>query len=381
MTLTLDMGLQSFTNARLASQESATAVVLGIPDGDVLALASHPAYDPVPFGRGLTGQEWQELLHHPYGALNNKTIAGQYPPGSTFKPVVALAALESGMSPSQRFSCPGHFELGDAKFFCYSFKTGGHGSLEMVDAIARSCDCYFYNTALKIGMDRISAMARRLGLGAPTELDIPGERPGLVPSREWKKAATGESWQNGETVNLGIGQGYILTTPLQLAVMAGRVATGLHIKPRLTRAIGGVPVEVDPPAPLGISPQNLAVVQRGMDQVVNGPGGTARGAAIRQAGFEMAGKSGTAQVKRITQRDRDMKNTDSKKWEWRFRDHALFISYAPVAVPRYVCAVVVEHGVGGSAVAAPICRDILLEAQKRDIMGKGGVKMAAAERL
>ncbi|MSP48525.1 MAG: penicillin-binding protein 2 [Alphaproteobacteria bacterium] len=381
VTLTLDMGLQSFANARLASQESATAVVLGIPDGDVLALASHPSYDPVPFGRGLTSQEWQDLLRHPYGALNSKTIAGQYPPGSTFKPVVALAALESGMASSQRFFCPGHFELGDAKFFCYAFKTGGHGQVDMVEAIAKSCDCYFYNVALRIGMERISAMSRRLGLGAPTELDIPGERPGLVPSREWKKATTGESWQNGETVNLGIGQGYILTTPLQLAVMTARVATGLMIKPRLTRAVGGVPVDIDPPEPIGLSPQNLAVVQRGMDHVVNSPYGTARAAAIKEAAFRMAGKSGSAQVKRITQRDRDMKNTDSKKWEWRFRDHALFVSYAPVSAPRYVCAVVVEHGVGGSAVAAPICRDVLLEAQKRDIMRGGGVKVARAESL
>ena len=378
LTLTLDMGLQSFANSRLASQESASAVCLSIPEGEILALASHPAYDPIPFGRGLTGIEWQELLHHPYGALNNKAIAGQYPPGSTFKMTVALAALESGMiQASHRVGCPGHFELGEVRFHCW--KKGGHGGLDMVEAIAQSCDCYFYNIALKIGMERISAMARKLGFGGPTELDIPGERPGLVPSREWKKATTGESWQNGETVNLGIGQGYILTTPLQLAVMTARVATGLNIKPRLTRAIGGVPVEAGVAESLGLSPQNLAIVRRGMDQVVNGPRGTAAKAAIKQAGFEMAGKSGTAQVKRITQRDRDMKNIDSKKWEWKFRDHALFVSYAPVHAPRYVCAVIVEHGVGGSAVAAPICRDVLLEAQKRDIMKTGSVKMARAD--
>ncbi|MBM3549890.1 MAG: penicillin-binding protein 2 [Alphaproteobacteria bacterium] len=367
LTLTLDMGLQSFANSRLASQESASCVCMSIPEGEILALASHPAYDPVPFGRGLTGVEWQELLHHPYGALNNKSIAGQYPPGSTFKMTVALAALESGMiPPTHRVGCPGHFELGEVRFHCW--KKGGHGALDMVEAIAQSCDCYFYNIALKIGMERISAMARRLGFGGPTELDIPGERPGLVPSREWKKATTGESWQNGETVNLGIGQGYILTTPLQLAVMTARVATGLNIKPRLTRAIGGVPVDAAIAESLGLSPQNLTIMRRGMDQVVNNARGTAAKAAIKEAGFEMAGKSGTAQVKRITQRDRDMKNTDSKKWEWKFRDHALFVSYAPVHAPRYVCSVIVEHGVGGSAVAAPICRDVLLEAQKRDIM-------------
>ncbi len=381
VTLTLDMGLQSFANSRLASQESATCVCMSVPEGDILALASHPAYDPVPFGRGLTSQEWQELLHHPYGALNNKTISGQYPPGSTFKMTVALAALESGMvSPNQRFSCPGHFEFGDQKFFCHSFKLGGHGSVDMELALAKSCDVYFYNVALKVGIDRIAAMGRRLGLGAPTELDIPGERPGLIPSREWKKATTGDIWHQGETVNLGIGQGYVLTTPLQLAVMTGRVATGLQIKPRLTKAIGGVPVDFVPPEPLGLSPQHLAVVQAGMHWVVNKQGGTAFNyARIKEPGFEMAGKSGTAQVKRITQRDRDMKNTDSKKWEWKFRDHALFVSYAPVHAPRYVCAVIVEHGVGGSGVAGPICRDVLLEAQRRDIMRSGSVKIAKAE--
>jgi penicillin-binding protein 2 len=381
LTLTLDMGLQSLANARLANHESATCVCLSIPEGEVLALASHPAYDPVPFGRGLTGAEWQELLHHPYGALNNKAIAGQYPPGSTFKMTVGLAALESGMiSPSQRFSCPGHFVFGDQKFFCHWHKYGGHGPVDMAEAIAKSCDVYFYNVALKIGMERISAMARRLGLGGPTELDIPGERPGLVPTREWKKATTGEIWHQGETVNLGIGQGYILTTPLQLAVMAARVATGLNIKPRLTRAIGGVPVEAFIPESLGLSPQNLAVVRAGMHWVVNREGGTAfRHARIKEAGFEMAGKSGTVQVKRITQRDRDMKNTDSKKWEWKYREHALFVSYAPIQAPRYACAVIVEHGVGGSGVAGPICRDVLLEAQKRDIMKTGGVRIARAD--
>jgi penicillin-binding protein 2 len=190
----------------------------------------------------------------------------------------------------------------------------------------------------------------------------------------------GEIWHQGETVNLGIGQGYVLTTPLQLAVMTARVATGLQVKPRLTKAIGGVPVELRPPEPLGLAPQNLAVVQTGMNWVVNKQGGTAFNAArIKEAGLEMAGKSGTAQVKRITQRDRELKNTDSRKWEWRFRDHALFVSYAPVHAPRYVCAVIVEHGVGGSAVAGPICRDVLIEAQRRDIMRTGTARIARAD--
>jgi penicillin-binding protein 2 len=380
LTLTLDMGLQSFANALLANHESASCVCMSIPEGEVLALASHPSYDPVPFGRGLTTQEWQELLHHPRGALNNKAISGQYPPGSTFKMAVALAALESGMvTPSHRVYCTGEMELGDTKFHCY--KRGGHGGLELVEAIARSCDIYFYDLARRLGIDRISAMARKLGFGAPTDFDVPGERNGLVPSREWKQATMGQSWQQGETINLGIGQGYVLTTPLQLAVMTARVATGLQIKPRITRAVGGVPVDAGAaPQPLGISPQHLAVIQRGMDWVTNKQGvGTAFKSRISQAGFEMAGKSGSAQVKRITLRDRELKNTDPMKWEWKFRDHALFVAYAPVEAPRYVCAVVVEHGGSGGGIAAPIVRDVLLEAQKRGIMRGTGARIARAD--
>jgi len=379
LTLTLDMGLQSYANALLANHESASCVCMSIPEGEVLALASHPSYDPVPFGRGLTTQEWQELLHHPRGALNNKAISGQYPPGSTFKMAVALAALESGMvTPSHRVYCTGEMELGDTKFHCY--KRGGHGGLEMVEALARSCDIYFYDLARRLGIDRISAMARKLGFGAATDFDVPGERNGLVPSREWKQATMGQSWQQGETINLGIGQGYVLATPLQLAVMTARVATGLQIKPRITRAIGGVPVDFGSVPPLGISPQHLAVVQRGMDWVTNKQGvGTAFKSRISQAGFEMAGKSGSAQVKRITLRDRELKNTDPMKWEWKFRDHALFVAYAPVEAPRYVCAVVVEHGGSGGGIAAPIVRDVLLEAQKRGIMRGTGARIARAE--
>lgn len=379
LTLTLDMGLQSYANALLANHESASCVCMSIPEGEVLALASHPSYDPVPFGRGLTSQEWQELLHHPRGALNNKAISGQYPPGSTFKMTVALAALESGMvTPSHRVFCTGEMELGDTKFHCY--KRGGHGGLEMVEAIARSCDIYFYDLARRLGIDRIAAMARKLGFGAPTDLDVPGERNGLVPSREWKQATMGQSWQQGETINLGIGQGYVLTTPMQLAVMTARVATGLQIKPRITRAVGGVPVDSGLAASLGISPQHLAVVQRGMDWVTNKQGvGTAFKSRITQAGFEMAGKSGSAQVKRITLRDRELKNTDPMKWEWKFRDHALFVAFAPIEAPRYVCAVVVEHGGSGGGVAAPIVRDVLLEAQKRGIMRGSGPRIARAD--
>ncbi|MBI1775944.1 MAG: penicillin-binding protein 2 [Proteobacteria bacterium] len=381
--LTLDIGLQNLVMARLAKQESASAVVMSVADGEVLALASHPSYDPAAFARGLTGQEWQDLLNHPRQALNNKAIAGQYPPGSTFKTMTALAALESGLlTPSHRVSCPGHFELGTTRFHCW--KHEGHGSLDMLQGICQSCDVYFYDVARRVGMERISAMSRRFGLGSDLGFDLPGVRTGLIPSNEWKRASTGEAWQPGDTVNLGIGQGYITVTPLQLATMAARIASGRAVVPRLTRELIGsdrVAEKVIEEAPdLGISPASLAVIRAGMDAVSNDiVHGTARNKdqRIAEPSMHMAGKTGSAQVKRITQYERDHKLFDQKKWPWKDRHHALFIAFAPVQAPAYCCSVVVEHGMGGASAAAPIARDILLEAQTRDILRRGPVDRLA----
>jgi penicillin-binding protein 2 len=391
VTLTLDIGLQDFVAGRLQKEESASAALLSIPEGEVLALSSHPVFDPVAFGRGLTSQEWQDLLNHPRGALNNKAIAGQYPPGSTFKMCVALAALEGGiLTSSHRVSCPGHMDLGETRFHCWEKR--GHGSLDMFGAIARSCDVYFYDVARRVGVDRIAAMARKLGLGQATLADLPGEKPGLVPSREWKLATTGVTWQQGDTVNVGIGQGYILATPLQLAVMTARIASGLQVRPRLTRWTGDGDRPFDHgidraamrsdvrPASLGLSAAGLAVVQRGMDMVINSDFGTAKRLRGKDPAMAIAGKSGTAQVKRITQRDRDTNNLDASKWPWRERHHALFLGYAPMQSPRYAAAVVVEHGGGGSSVAGPIVRDILREAMHRKPMGEDGDQRVAQNR-
>ena len=370
--LGLDIAMQKFIMQRCAAEPSIACVLLDAATGDVLALASSPSFDPMQFSTGLTAAAWQELSNDPRNPLTDKAIAGVYPPGSTFKPVVALAALEAGtITPDTAISCPGYLELGDATFHCW--KKGGHGTLRLHDGIKQSCDVFFYETARRTGIDRIAAMARRLGFGTALGLDIPGERGGLIPTREWKLATTGTGWQQGETLIAGIGQGSVLATPLQLATMVSRLVTRRAVVPHLVRngvlPPGGDPKPGDFPE-LGIGPRNLDLVLDGMSAVVNEHGGTAYAARITDPALAMGGKSGTSQVRRITQYERDHGLRKIAEIPWKERDHALFVAFAPVAAPRYVCAVVVEHGGeaggGGSAVAAPICRDVLIEVQRRD---------------
>jgi penicillin-binding protein 2 len=370
--LGLDMAMQDFVTRRCASEPSVSCVLLDAVTGDVLALVSSPSFDPTLFSTGLTPALWQELSTDPRNPLTDKAIGGVYPPGSTFKPVVALAALEAGtITPDNAITCPGYLELGDATFHCW--QKGGHGTLHLRDAIKHSCDVFFYETARRTGIDRIAAMAYRFGFGAPLGLDIPGERAGLIPTRDWKLATTGTSWQQGETVITGIGQGSVLATPLQVATMAARLATGRAIVPHLLRE-ERLPPGGDKRLPsfpaLGITPRYLALVLDGMNAVVNEQGGTAYAARITDPALAMGGKSGTSQVRRISQAERDHGVRKSTEIPWKERDHALFTAFAPVGAPRYVCAVVIEHGGetggGGSLAAAPICRDVLIEAQRRD---------------
>lgn len=366
--LTLDAGLQQMVAERLG-EEAAAAVVMDIHTGEILSMASSPTYNPNAFNRGLSHKEWQDLITNPRGPLTNKTIAGQYAPGSTFKMVVALAALERGViTPSQKIFCSGHMELGNARFHCW--KRGGHGHMNMVEAHMHSCDIYFYEIAKRTGINRIHDMAKRLGIGDRTGLDLPGERTGLMPSRDWKLATIGAPWQGGETLITGIGQGYVLATPLQLAVMTSRLVSGKKVVPHLTRKIttaDGVEVPVRTEfESLGISSHHLKIVQEGMNAVTNVVGGTAYRSRIKEAEFAMAGKTGTAQVRRISKAERDTRVLKNSELPWELRDHALFVGFAPYDNPRYAAAVVVEHGGSGSKAAAPIVRDILLEAQRRE---------------
>lgn len=376
VALTIDLELQRFVADRL-KDEGASAVVLDIHNGDILAMVSTPAFDPNAFNRGLTGEEWRALSANPKTPLINKAIAGLYSPGSTFKMVVALAALERGViTPQQRVFCPGFLHLGDAKFHCW--RKHGHGWVDMHAGIARSCDVYFYEVARRVGIDRIAQMAERLGLGTSLGIDLPGEQAGLMPTRKWKLSATGTAWQGGETLIAGIGQGYILTTPLQLAVMIARLSNGgIAVTPRLNREVrpSGSDSRVIPASAsaaslksIGVNPQHLELVRVATDAVMNDPGGTAFAARITRRGFEMGGKTGTVQVRRITKAERDQGLKKFKDIPWKERDHALFVGYAPLAAPRYAVSVVVEHGGGGASVAAPIARDILLAVQERGLL-------------
>jgi penicillin-binding protein 2 len=385
LLLTIDLDLQRFAADRLEAQQansehkSGSVVVIDIVTGDILAMVSDPGFDPNVFARGISQVEWSNLLNDPAKPLNNKAIGGVYPPGSTYKIVTALAALESkAIEPGTILQCNGFIQLGDIKFHCW-WKPG-HGGLNVVGGIANSCDCFFYEAARRTGVDRIDEMAAKLGFGQVTGLGLPGEAAGNQPSRSWKLDKYNVPWQQGDTFNLGIGQGYMTATPLQLAVMTARISNGGYgVQPNLLLAKATPRQELAPPQPrekpsasaLHIDPRHLALVHEGMNQVVNSPTGTA--AQLRfdadkkpiDPAFRFAGKTGTAQVKRITERERALGITQ-EQLPWRLRHHALFICFGPVDNPRYACAVVVEHGMAGGATAGPIGRDVLLETMKRD---------------
>lgn len=366
VVLTLDAELQRLLQQRLSVEKSASAVVLDIHTGAIYAMASYPSFDPNIFAKGIPADLWEEIQAAPVTPLTNKAIAGQYPPGSTFKMVTALAGLEAGViNRHTSVFCPGHYEFGQGRFHCW--KKGGHGTVNLVRALAESCDVFFYRVSTDIGIDRIAAMARRLGLGSRFAFELAEQAEGIVPDVAWKKARMGQSWQPGETVVASIGQGYTLATPLQLAVMTARMVNGGRaVIPALSAGIGQdqIPDRKEWPD-LGIDPAHLEIVRQGMYQVVNGATGTAARSKIVQEGMEMGGKTGTSQVKRITMAERaaGVKNEDLP---WKYRHHALFVGYAPVDAPRYACAVVVEHGSSGSGAAAPLARDLMMMTQQRD---------------
>lgn len=365
ITLTIDADLQIYAQQRLAKEQSASAVIMDAYTGAVYALASNPGFDPNLFTRGLSAEKWEEMLADPGLPLNNKAVGGQYPPGSTFKMVTALAALEEGkITRNTSFFCPGHYNYGEDIFHCW--KRSGHGRVDIVDALAESCDTFFYNIATEIGIDTLALYARKLGLGAKLDFELSEERPGLMPTRDWKRANLGTPWQPGETIVASIGQSFIQATPLQLAVMTARLVNGgFAVKPWMIGYIGNKPGRDATWPKLGFNKANLDLVIKGMDRVTGHPRGTAFSSQIDDPDFHMGGKTGTAQVKRITMADR-LEGVQNADLPWKYRHHALFVGYAPVAAPRYACAVVVEHGGSGSATAAPIARDLLHKAQQRN---------------
>lgn len=371
LQLTVDTDLQRLALERI-SDESAAVVLLDVKNGDILAMASAPSFDPNKFVTGISVADWKDLNENEYRPLANKTVSGTYPPGSTYKMVVALAALEAGViDAKEQIRCSGSVVVYGAKFHCW--RRGGHGQVNLVRSIRESCDVYFYEIAERVGIEKISAMARKLGLGTRHDLPLPAIREGLAPTKAWKSRVKGEDWVVGDTLNAGIGQGFTLASPLQLAVMTARIASGTAINPRLINSVDENLEPIMGNTPLDINPEHLALVRKGMFEVVNSGRGTARGSRIRTKGMEMAGKSGTSQVRRITKAERARGVIRNRDLPWKRRDHALFVAYAPYDNPKYAVAVIVEHGGGGSSVAAPIARDVMLAALENENTGYGSL--------
>lgn len=358
--LTVDHRLQNYVQARLGG-ESAAAVVLDVRSGDILAISSAPSFDPNLFVRGISGPDYRALTENDHRPLADKSVQGAYPPGSTFKMVTALAGLEAGViNTRETVYCRGFTELGNRRFHCW--KRGGHGHVDLTESLEQSCDVYYYEVAQRVGIERISAMARRLGIGERFDLPMSAISEGLAPDKAWKLKKYGKAWLVGDTFNSGIGQGFVLASPLQLAVMSARIASGRAVLPRLVRAVNGAEVALPEPPDLGIDPAILRAVRGGMFDVLNSRRGTAYGSRIVDDTMRMAGKTGTSQVRNITAAERARGVVSNDDLPWDRRDHALFVSFAPFDAPRVAVSVVVEHGGGGSAVAAPIARDIVLQA-------------------
>ncbi len=360
--LTIDEQLQQFTSQRLGN-ESAAAAVLDCNTGDVLALSSTPSYDPNLFNVGISPSAWKGLLEDDHKPLLNKVIGGVYPPGSTFKPAMALAAYDNGLK-DLHVNCTGSVRLGNHEFHCW--KKGGHGGVDLRRGIQVSCDVFFYEVARRLGIDKIEQAARVMGMGAPTGIELPGERGGFIPSRAWKEATYHIPWQQGETLSVGIGQGYVTVTPLQLATVAARIASGKAVMPRLVHNVGNARSPRPLPENLPFTDEAFSAVHGGMSAVTNEPGGTGFAWRISEPGFEMAGKTGTAQVRRISAEEHASGVKKNESLPWKLRDHGLFMAFAPVLQPKYAIAVVIEHGAGADHVQVQMARDILLFAQQRD---------------
>ena len=352
LQLTIDAKLQNYVQARLAG-ESAAVVIIDCEKGDILANSSAPSYDPNLFIGGISSKDYDPLLTDKYRPLVNKTVQGAYPPGSTFKMMTAMAAIEAGIiGPDETVHCPGHLEIGGRRFHCWN--RSGHGWVDLEASLKRSCDVYYYDLALKVGIEKISAMSKRFGLGIRHDLALSSVNSGLTPTKAWKLENRGAEWVIGDTVNASIGQGYMLASPMQLAVMTARLATGRDVTPRLIKTVNGVEQPVKGNDVLDMKEGNLRKMRKSMYAVVNDRRGTAYRSRIIAEGMRMAGKTGTSQVRSAV--------VNNNEVPWEQRDHALFVGFAPYDNPRYACAVLVEHGGGGSKAAAPIARDVMLQA-------------------
>lgn len=352
---TIDFNLQKFVTD-LIKDLVASVVVMNVKTGEILAYASSPTFDPNNFVEGISREYWNQLFNDERKPLNNKPVSALYPPGSIFKLMVALAGLENGFNPATKVRCNGHYQYGKRLFHCW--KEEGHGTLDLMGGIMHSCNTYFFTLANQIGYEKFAAMARRFGYGEKMDISLHGSKYGNIPNDEWKRKYFKDPWQGGDTLNAAIGQGFILATPLQMAVVTSRIANGsIPIKPYLVRNHNIYKQFDELKSANLVKDSHIKFVQEGMRRVVNEPGGTAYGKRIEIKGFEMAGKTGTSQV--ISKREKEM----SKEENAANANHAIFTGFAPVHNPQYAVSVVVEHGGSGSATAAPIAKEIMMEVQ------------------
>ena len=365
VALTLDVDIQNRA-LEVMGDESGAIVVMDCRSGDLLCMVSTPSFDANRFVRGLSTAEYRALADYERRPLLDKAMSGTYPPGSTFKPTVALAALEAGIDPEQRINCSGGWYFGGRTWRCW--RHGGHGPQNMHDAIKNSCDIYFYQVALRMGPDYIARAAKALGFGQTFDIGIPGQRSGVVGSTEWKRTQVKRdpTWHPGDSVSYGIGQGYVAVNGLQLAVMTARLANGRKaLNPRLVKSVGGVEMPPgDKVAALPFSTEHLDYVRAGMIAVANDRSGTAyRQSQLGLGDVMMAGKTGTAQVRSYD----GVASRSSDSVRWGLKDHNLYVAFAPVDDPRYAVSVIIQHGgKGGATAAAPRAREVMRVALLKD---------------
>ena len=348
--LSIDVRIQQYAINLLKSHKAGSINVLDIKNGEILCMASTPTYDPNKIIKKPNKVYWESVLANSLSPLTNRSIQGLYAPGSTFKMIVAIAALKHGIINTESIhSCSGKIEFGNRLYHCW--KTNGHGKMNVTDAIKQSCDVFFYEISKKVGIDKIAEVAKDFGLGQTFDISMPNQKAGIVPNKKWKKNTIGESWYAGETLISGIGQGFILTNPFQLAVMTSIIASeGKIIEPTIIRSKGGSFKTNKKYL------KEIKIIKQAMFKAVNENKGTAFKSRLDEIKF--AGKTGTSQVRGISLSERESDDFRDKEQEWKNRDHALFVGYMPYDDPKYAISVIIEHGGSGASTAAPIAKQV-----------------------
>jgi len=356
--LSVDLSIQETIHKRLIKEKSGSVVVMNIETGEIIGMVSIPDFDPNKIINKPNDKYWNEVSNNQLAPLTNRSIQGLYAPGSTFKMIVALTALEKGIiNKDSSIFCNGSIEFGDRIFHCW--KTKGHGKVNLMKGIVESCDCFFYDLGTKLKIDDIKKMSNKLGLGNLTNLELPSEKKGIIPSTKWKKEKIKKDWYAGETLNACIGQGYLLCTPLQLAYMTSLIANGgKKIKPTLLKVKESKISKQKEITQLEINKSHINFIKKAMHNVVNESRGTAYRSRSNSSDYIFAGKTGTSQVKKISIEERESEDFRKKEILWKNRDHALFVGYMPISKPKYSISVIIEHGGSGSSAAAPIAKDV-----------------------